>query len=1359
MIMTSTSKRKLTSSVAILCALMILIGIFPMNLFNRNKAEAAGSDTYTNTWLYFDTSNVSSLWNGTVYLNCPSWGTKQYEMTKIPGTNVYALDTSKWDKLGTSGEIYFSSGNLRTTNLGNLEYIFGNSKVSGAATNIFNVLVCQNSQTNNQYICKRENRYNQIIASGSSTINTKGDGIISTAVPTQGNSKPAHNPEKLYFNSTFYDYYSDYEIEKGENRKDINNSKDSRYDNTDGYGWTNTRYIQAQWFDRALSNFYSTNKVSKPLYFGHFQSKNSGETFLGISSILQLYGSYYNNEDTNMTWQNRNFFYYNNSEFRNSCNNCFDRVNFDRVNKHTHETNVAVQGLFGKKLNNGNITIPTSSSGVYGTDTGTVNAPYFDKAFLRGNNSYKTAYGNVYENVDFPFVKNSDGYWEFNSADANQTVRLKQTTSGEYYLDEVGSSGVVYGYTDGKIIDVPNFFPFNSNSDFTELKNISWNTTASVNNVNNPSGNKLDVQAKTNGTYVDKLNYGFGVKLEIPFTLNDTGKDQNGNDIVFNFSGDDDVLVYVDGKLALDLGGSHGAVGGNINFATKKTTVTKVKTSTAENSNVTKTFSELDLTAGKGSHTITLFYMERGIWESNMKITFNMVPETQLDVEKEVNTSNVDSDIQKAISDNVDKIDFNFDVSEAKTQKTLKETTTNNTTSTSYVITNDKNTITQTTYSGKSALYYQLNDFGTKGNYGAKIPFKSDGTTVDLSNAEYIYFWVYNTNSGYANNGPRIGLFNSNADDHYAIGALMSTEDVPECWAEFLSYNSNNNKFESGKWKQIKISISKLKENNTGINLSDVKYLMVSFWTSTKFYISDIGYASYVDESGSFTQTQKEYTLNTDTAIKQTSNEGAFTLENGDISHFVNQFDTGSSLKVHEADKYKYNNTEYNISDLFSTEWQLYSGKILRADSTASAYSSKNKYYADDNSTADTNAFKFSGSISAPDEVKFINSIKTQKLKITKKLIDSDGNPLTATSDKTFNFNVEFTNVGGINLENSTVTKQVNVTIPNGSSEASAEITGIPVGTNFNVSETNGDDYTVSYSPKTGTIVSGSDITVTVTNKEAPQLTEYTAIKNWSDGVPENDTQITLQLQSKTTGSFTNVKNGNVSIKKTSSGFTVAGGNRSNLIVDSDGKTWTYKYTDLPKKSGGNDITYRVIESVVPKGYEMTVIHSDNKSIITNTKIKTSVTVEKKWKDSTDSDMTDTSNLIIKLQLKQNGESYGNVITLDNKSGWKYTFNNLPKTDLVGKDYKYTIEEVGVADNGRITIDGKTFVVSYSDDGLTVTNKELAPIVMPEAGGEGKNPFNFVLFGAITIALAGGLLLLNKKYAFLHIKKSSKEVQ
>ena len=127
MIMTSTSKRKLTSSVAILCALMILIGIFPMNLFNRNKAEAAGSDTYTNTWLYFDTSNVSSLWNGTVYLNCPSWGTKQYEMTKIPGTNVYALDTSKWDKLGTSGEIYFSSGNLRTTNLGNLEYIFGNS--------------------------------------------------------------------------------------------------------------------------------------------------------------------------------------------------------------------------------------------------------------------------------------------------------------------------------------------------------------------------------------------------------------------------------------------------------------------------------------------------------------------------------------------------------------------------------------------------------------------------------------------------------------------------------------------------------------------------------------------------------------------------------------------------------------------------------------------------------------------------------------------------------------------------------------------------------------------------------------------------------------------------------------------------------------------------------------------------------------------------------------------------------------------------------------------------------------------------------------------------------------------------------
>lgn len=63
---------------------------------------------------------------------------------------------------------------------------------------------------------------------------------------------------------------------------------------------------------------------------------------------------------------------------------------------------------------------------------------------------------------------------------------------------------MVYDCTDGKITMCQNFFPFNSNSDFTELKNISWDTTASVNNVNDPSGNKLNCQGKTNGTYVDK---------------------------------------------------------------------------------------------------------------------------------------------------------------------------------------------------------------------------------------------------------------------------------------------------------------------------------------------------------------------------------------------------------------------------------------------------------------------------------------------------------------------------------------------------------------------------------------------------------------------------------------------------------------------------------------------------------------------------------------------------------------------------------------------------------------------------------------------------------------------------------------
>ena len=110
---------------------------------------------------------------------------------------------------------------------------------------------------------------------------------------------------------------------------------------------------------------------------------------------------------------------------------------------------------------------------------------------------------------------------------------------------------------------------------------------------------------------------------------------------------------------------------------------------------------------------------------------------------------------------------------------------------------------------------------------------------------------------------------------------------------------------------------------------------------------------------------------------------------------------------------------------------------------------------------------------------------------------------------------------------------------------------------------------------------------------------------------------------------------------------------------------------------------------------------------------------------------------------------------------WQYAIRELDKDgNPIDNDNTTTI----TAASGNVTykVEYTTMTSSGTITGLIVDNTRIVQdISMPETGGEGGSPneFNFVLFGAIAIVLAGGLLLLNKKYAFVHIGKSSKEVR
>ena len=467
------------------------------------------------------------------------------------------------------------------------------------------------------------------------------------------NREPVVNLEKKeftqqantkYISTTLYDYYTDYEL-NGNNRAKNNCTE-----------YSNQRsYVTFEQFDRALSDYYSEYATEKntpiqyPLYTGHFQPSNLGDNnrFANIANNLGLYGwglydSWATEESQKSYWR---FIAANNSNY----NAAYDA---NKGNDYSTHGNSAFQGLVSTELT------ADGSPTIAGT---TLIEPHFNEAFLTGKNKAKAVLGKVYKDVAFPFKqaavfadpsKNDDPekeaqYWYF---DSNKTSLYLKQDGEDYYLEGDGT---------------------NQNS---------LNRNAS-NDANSGFGFFPFNQYTTNGG-ANQYNYGFGAKLQFDFTLTDDGHVVVGKDekvpIKFFFSGDDDVWVFIDNKLVLDVGGAHGRVDGLLEFgeAGDKNTVTayvsdakagqtdgfgityekmeKPKTVTfnkdknnPNDSAATRTFryqsnenNQMTLTKNT-KHTLTMYYMERGMWESNMAVAFNFPDHNELQVEKQVDTTDV----------------------------------------------------------------------------------------------------------------------------------------------------------------------------------------------------------------------------------------------------------------------------------------------------------------------------------------------------------------------------------------------------------------------------------------------------------------------------------------------------------------------------------------------------------------------------------------------------------------------------------------------------------------------------------------------------------------------------------------------
>lgn len=441
-----------------------------------------------------------------------------------------------------------------------------------------------------------------------------------------------------YVSSTLYDYYTDYEL-NGNNRDKYNSEY---YTPGKGGGFASQRsWVVFRQFDRALSDYYSNCNAQYPIYTGHFQPSYDtwGVRFETISAALNLWG------------------------FKDNYKR-FMAINNSTINEDGNGTryDYAYQGLVAVTTSTGNATGEPLLK-----DT-KVAEPHFDEAFLSGTNSKNAKLGDVYNNVAFPFTKKQIfdedtgvDYWYFDSQDT--TLYLKQDSETKQYflksstdneqereksrnLDSDSASKTIT--KNGKPVSSYGYFPFNETA-----------------------------TAGRASTY----NYGFGTKLQMDFTLTDDGMVETkkiGDDgkpistsIKFFFSGDDDVWVFIDGQLALDVGGAHGKVSGLLEFGEavekdgkKKNSVTayvsKVKKGGTPESNQngspakTVKYNGEDinfyaqgttLTFDKGQkHTLTMYYMERGMWESNMAVAFNFPDNNELQVQKKVDLSNVTDD-------------------------------------------------------------------------------------------------------------------------------------------------------------------------------------------------------------------------------------------------------------------------------------------------------------------------------------------------------------------------------------------------------------------------------------------------------------------------------------------------------------------------------------------------------------------------------------------------------------------------------------------------------------------------------------------------------------------------------------------
>ena len=1145
-----------------------------------------------------------------------------------------------------------------------------------------------------------------------------------------------------YVTSTLYDYYTDYEL-NGNNRDNYNSTY---YTPGEKGGFASQRsWVVFRQFDSALSDYYSNCNAQYPIYTGHFQPtySNWGIKFEEISAALNLWGF--------------------NSAFKNE--NRFMAINNSTINENNKGEyyDYAYQGLVESQTSTGDA---TGEPLLKDTKENTkVAEPHFDEAFLSGTNSKKAKLGDVYKNVAFPFTKrqifNDDtgvDYWYFDSQDT--TLYLKQDSTTEQY------------------------FLKSSTENRERSRNLDSNSAQKTINKNGENVSSYGYfpfnETATEGR-ASTYNYGFGTKLQMDFTLTDDGKVEtkkivNGKtektSIKFFFSGDDDVWVFIDGKLALDVGGAHGKVSGLLEFGETDTTEGKKNSVTAYVSQVKEGGTSENDQDGKNGHsavksvryngenidfyakntnlepldkgkkhTLTMYYMERGMWESNMAVAFNFPDNNELQVQKQVVLKNVDPEFQKCFTD---KKIFNFTIQNQATHYGEKKAADPDTSGThSQVVNLETSTIEPATPNNDAYIFEKADnpgpDSGTnkekvlhwyarymdtepvskwrKNRYGI-LTLKEP---INIENERFLTFEVYvkhDDGGELSLNNLYLELLDEQTPIHGQKGSLGTSG------INGATYGSVELK--TDQWVTVKLDLHKMKEQggSDGKFSGNVTTIRVGDNYSRNIYFRNFTFIPKAKPStmSGFTTDQKDipdygsattghlenaenaqYTSNMDNDTQLVEGDGRFVLEDGEIVTFSDQFRRGSYISLKE---------ELN-ENLYDTTWTVY-----------------------ENGQAVTS-------------MKGDDGVTSVKVDNPNKSLDGQKDPAKGPDDgRTENKGTgeEQPNENRYNGTKPSDTNTIVFRSYKDPDETSSTLTKLKV-KYVNTVKTGGLKIQKQAAEgEEGTINGTYTFKVTFNDVGGEGLEEKPIEK-----------PVTIDMSKGNTGIIT--------------GIPV--GTRYTIEEETpEDKSRLQSVTVPPNCHSAQEIGNTMVEGVIvaSEDPELTAIFTNTQRKLIN------IEFDKLWKDANDTVLGTTNQpneIYIQLQRRlansaedapwdvvdypTSGSKYVTVHHTDN--GWLYPFNNLDQYPVGGSadnNYIYRIVEGTVekgefkqaAEDGTITIDGKTYVVTAEATANSETNSETGATTTPATATDGT-----ITGGSGKIVLTN--TLQNPKFALDIIKKDA----